>query len=177
METKKEFKFFTIFEHEKEEQYLRQQHNAGWKFVKVTGLGVYHFESCQPKDVVYQLDYNQEATSSKGEYIKMFADCGWDYIQDYAGYSYFCKSVSAMDGEEEIFCDDSSRLAMMERVYKGRLLPLLVIFSAVLLPQFILNLLNGRFVLAVFMGTILAIYIAVFGYCAVHYYRKKSNAY
>ena len=69
----------------------------------------------------------------------MFADCGWEYIQEYAGYSYFRKAVKEMDMEEEIFCDEESRLAMLERVYKGRLLPMLVIFSACLLPQFILN--------------------------------------
>ena len=174
METKKEFKYFTIFNHKDEEQYLRKQHNAGWKFIKVTGFGVYHFERCQPEDVVYQLDYNQESADNKGEYIQMFADCGWDYIQEYAGYSYFRKSVSGMNGDEEIFCDDSSRLAMMERVYKGRLLPLLVTFTVILLPQFILNLVDGRFVLAAIMGSILLIYIALFVYCAVHYYQQKK---
>ena len=136
METKKEFKIFTIAHHKEEERYLREQHRKGWKFKKVTGIGIYHFEKCQPEDVVYQLDYNQEGASNKAEYIKMFADCGWDYIQEFWGYSYFRKSVAAMKGEEEIFCDDSSRLAMMERVYKGRLLPLLIIFCCCLLPQF-----------------------------------------
>ena len=93
----------------------------------------------------------------------------------YVGYSYFRKAVSAMNGDEEIFCDESSRLAMMERVYKGRLIPILVIFSACLLPQFVFNLTNGRYGLAVFMGGILAVYAAMFGYCAVHYYRKKNK--
>ena len=174
METKKEFKYFTIFNHKDEEQYLRKQHNAGWKFIKVTGFGVYHFEKCQPEDVVYQLDYNQESANNEGEYIQMFADCGWDYIQEYAGYSYFRKAVSGMNGDEEIFCDDSSRLAMMERVYKGRLLPLLVTFTVILLPQFILNLVDGRFVLAAVMGSILLIYVALFVYCAIHYYQQKK---
>ena len=169
METKKEFKYFTIFEHQKEEIYLRQQHKSGWKFLKVTGFGVYHFVKCQPEDVIYQLDYNQEASSNK-----MFADCGWDYILDYAGYSYFCKSAAAMNGEEEIFSDDSSRLAMMERVYKGRLLPLLVIFCAVLLPQFVMNLASGRYVVAAIMGAILSIYVALFSYCAYQYNQQKK---
>ena len=76
MEMKKEWKYFTVFNHEKEEEYLSGQHRSGWKFVKVTGIGTYHFEKCQPEDVVYQLDYNQEASSDKSEYIRMFADCG-----------------------------------------------------------------------------------------------------
>ena len=43
METKKEWKYFSIFHHEKEEEYLRDQHKAGWKFVRVTGFGVLSF--------------------------------------------------------------------------------------------------------------------------------------
>ena len=175
MDTKTVFQFFTIFEHEKEEEYLRQQHRAGWKFKKVTGIGLYHFEKCLPEDVVYQLDYNQEAASNKEGYIKMFSDCGWDYIQDYVGYSYFRKPAAAMNGDEGIFCDESSRLAMLERVYKGRLLPLLIIFCAVLLPQFVTNLLAGRYGGAAMFGAILLVYAVLFACCAVHYHRKKSG--
>ena len=47
----------------------------------------------------------------------MFADCGWEYLQDFAGYSYFRKPVAEMKGEEAIFCDDASRLEMMRRVF------------------------------------------------------------
>ena len=175
MKSKKQFKWFTIFEYEKEQDYLREMHKSGWKFVKVKGLGMYYFEKCPSQDVVYQLDYNKEGLAHKDEYLKMFDDCGWEYIQDYAGYSYFRKPASEMNGDEEIFCDDASRVAMMERVYKSRLIPLLVIFSACLLPQFVLNLTNGRFGLAVFLGGILAVYVALFGYCAAHYYRKKNK--
>ena len=175
MEIKKEWKYFSIFNHEKEEEYLRAQHKAGWKFVRVSGIGIYHFERCTPEDVVYQLDYNREGLKNKAEYIRMFADCGWDHIQDYVDFSYFRKPVADMNGDEEIFCDDSSRLAMMERVYKGRMVPLMVIFSACLLPQFVINLTNGRYAIAVLMGGLLAVYAALFGYCAVSYYRKKNK--
>ena len=125
--------------------------------------------------MVYQLDYNKEGLEHKAEYIQMFADCGWEYIQDYVDFSYFRKPAADSNGDESIFCDDSSRIAMMERVYKGRLLPLLVIFSACLLPQFILNLTQGRYGLAVLMGGILAVYAGVFAYCAVSYHRKKAG--
>lgn len=174
MKTKKAWKYFSIFNHEDEEKYLRQQHKHGWKFEKVTGLGIYHFTECQPEDVVYQLDYNQESSKNKEAYLQMFSDCGWEYIQEYAGYSYFRKAIAEMHEEEEIFSDESSRLAMLERVYKGRLLPLLVIFSACLLPQFIIQLSNGRYVLAAFIGGVLGIYVVFFGVCAVHYYRRKK---
>ena len=149
METKKQFKWFTIFEYEKEQDYLRQMHKEGWKFVQVKGLGMYHFEKCEARDVVYQLDYNKEGLAHKEEYLQMFTDCGWEYIQDYADYSYFRKPVSEDGVAEEIFCDEDSRLQMMERVLKGRMLPLLVLFSvyqqSVDLPQLFSGSLPGRY--------------------------------
>ena len=115
MNTKKEFKFFTIFEHEKEQEYLRAMHNSGWKFTHVTGLGMYHFEACQPEDVIYQLDYNQEGLAHKSEYVQMFADCGWEYLQDFFGYSYFRKSAAEADGK----CDERLQREGEDRIIIG----------------------------------------------------------
>lgn len=39
MEVKRQFKWFTIFEYEKEQDYLREMHRSGWKFIKVAGWG------------------------------------------------------------------------------------------------------------------------------------------
>lgn len=129
METRKQFKYFHIMEYDKEQLYLQDMHRQGWKLVKVTGFCIYHFEKCEPEDVVYQLDYNQEGIEHKTEYVQMFQDCGWEYLMDYVGYSYFRKPTSEMNGDEEIFCDDQSRFDMVERIFKGRLIPLLVLFS------------------------------------------------
>lgn len=99
--TKTEYRYFAIPEWEKEERYLQERHRSGWRFTKATGLGRYHFEKCEPQDVVYQLDYNQEGIAHKEEYVQMFRDCGWEYLQDFYGYSYFRKPVSEMNGEEK----------------------------------------------------------------------------
>lgn len=178
MRTKKEFKYFSIFNYEKEQDYLRERHKEGWRFIKVTGFGVYHFEECEPQDVVYQLDYNQEGLSHRAEYIQMFRDCGWEYIQDYAGYSYFKKPASEMKGEEEIFCDDASRAAMMGRVFKGRLSPLVVLFTLCLLPQFILNLVSfHNYGVAIFIGLVMGLYLGCFAMFGIKYarYRDKTK--
>lgn len=139
-DTKVEFKLFSIPQWKKEEKYLRERHNSGWEFVSINGFCLYHFQKCSPRDVIYQLDYNRDSISHKKEYIQMFNDCGWEYLQNYVGYSYFRKPVSEMDGtEEEIFCDDTSRLDMMKRVFIGRMIPLLVIFFLVIIPQIIMQ--------------------------------------
>ena len=157
--------------------YLREMHNHGWKILLVSGLGTYHFEECEPAEVVYQLDYNQDGLKNKDEYVKLFADCGWQYLQDYCGYSYFRKSANEMqNGEEEIFCDDSSRLQMMERVFKGRLLPLLILFFCIVVPQFILNIfVYHNYVGAILYACVFLLYISVFTVFAVKYLRYKQN--
>ncbi len=135
--TKTEFRFFSIPEWKKEEAYLRERHKDGWAFVKVDGLGLYHFQKCEPRDIIYQLDYNADSTNQKDGYVQLFEDCGWEYLQNYMGYSYFRKAASEMDGTEEIFCDDASRLDMMKRVFKGRMVPLLMIFFLIIIPRMI----------------------------------------
>ena len=176
MVTKKEFKLFTIFEYEKEQDYLRKMNKQGWRLVKVKGLGMYHFEKCEPQDVVYQLDYNEEGLANKDEYLKMFEDCGWEYIQDYAGYSYFRKAVSDDGVADEIFCDDESRLQMMQRVVQGRMMPLLILFFAVLLPQFINDLLSDHnYFRAFFLGGILLLYVVIFLEYFVKYTQYKNR--
>lgn len=176
MDTKKQFKCFTIFEYEKEQDYLREMHKAGWEFVKVKGFGMYYFEKCAPQDVVYQLDYNKDGLKHKDEYLKMFDDCGWEYIQDYAGYSYFRKAVADDGVAEEIFCDEESKFQMMQRVIKGRMLPLLILFFSVLLPQFITNLFNTHnYLIASFVGGVLVIYLAIFSMCFVKYTQYKKR--
>ncbi len=128
----KEFKWFTIFDYEKEQEYLRSKNKEGWKLMKVKCPGIYYFQKCEPEDVVYQLDYYKDADKSKGEYIQMFTDCGWEYIDEMVGFSYFRKPVAVMSEEEEIFNDDASKSDMLERVYKGRMRPLRIYIITVL---------------------------------------------
>ena len=176
-DTKTEWKFFSIADWEKEEQYLRRQHQNGWKFTGVSFLMSYHFVRCEPEDVVYQLDYNP--TANKQEYLQIFRDCGWEYLQDYAGYSYFRKPASAMQGEEAIFSDDASRLDMLRRIIKGRLLPLLPIFLLCVLPNLLrpVNAYSGRVEYAllamfIFLG---ALYSFAFVYFGWQFYRLYSR--
>ena len=141
---KTEFRFFSVMEWEKEQEYLRERHKKGWKFIKLTFLGSYHFEKCIPEDVIYQLDYNQEGLAHKSEYVRLFEDCGWEYLQDYAGYSYFRKPVSETGEAEAIFCDEESRMDMLKRVFKGRILTMIIIFFCIIIPQLVMNIMRNR---------------------------------
>lgn len=175
MERKKQFRWFSVYDYEKEQDYLRDMHKSGWKFVEVKFLGTYYFEKCTPQDVVYQLDYNQNGLAHKDEYVRMFEDCGWEYIKDFAGYSYFRKAVTDDGVAEEIFCDDDSRLQMMRRVLKGRMLPLLCIFLTSVLPLFLYSLLSHHYFRVAFTGGVLAVYIAAFTWFFVKYIQYKNR--
>lgn len=133
---KTEVRLFNILQWEEEQEYLRLRHRQGWAFQWVSFPGAYHFVQCEPEDMVYQLDYNQEGRHHKEAYVQMFADCGWEYLQDFGGYSYFRKPKAAMKGKEDgIFCDDASRFDLVMRIFRGRMIPVVISFALTVLPQ------------------------------------------
>lgn len=175
-ERKTEFRLFGVPQWRQEEAYLRRRHQEGWKFTYVTGLGLYHFVACVPEDVVYQLDYPLENQGE--EYRQMFRDCGWEYIQTFWGYSYFRKPVSAMNGKEEIFGDEQSRLDMVRRVAKRRLVPLAVLFFCLLLPQALLQGCLHRpinQVLALVLWAEVILYLILFAWCGYSFWQYWRN--
>ena len=105
----------------------------------------------------------------------MFEDCGWTHIQEYVGYSYFCKPAELMKDDESIFNDSESRTDMMGRVFTGRILPLLGIFFCLVVPQLVLNILNGDTVFALIYGIIFSVYVALFAACIVKYGISKRK--
>lgn len=179
-ETKTELRFFTIPEWKKEESYLREQHKNGWEFVSVHSVCLYHFKKCEPRDVVYQLDYNPESVTQKEEYVQMFRDCGWEYLQNYVGYSYFRKPASEMNGTEEIFCDDASRLDMMKQVFKHRMTPLLCIFFLIIIPQIFvqsqIDTTENHLLLATFC-ILFVLYLALFFRFAIQFFKYYKSIY
>ncbi|MGN0159854.1 MAG: DUF2812 domain-containing protein [Lachnospiraceae bacterium] len=175
------FKYFTIPEYNKEEQFLSAMHEAGWKLTHISFIGLYHFEKCEPEKVSYRLDYNPEGINNKDEYVQMFSDCGWEYLFDYVGYSYFRKSSQNLQENEEIFCDDESKLDMMKRVFKGRIVPLIIIFFGIIIPQLLINSLghgDGSIVqntLSICFILLAAIYLALFATFTYQLYRFEKK--
>ena len=174
METKKEMKFFTVVDFDREEDYLRRMHQSGWKLSKVKFM-TYYFDKAEPEDVVYKLDYRRDQ-KEKEAYVRLFADYGWEYLQDVNGFSYFRKpSAQFEEGEaEELFNDRESKLAMVKRVIATTLgLQVFVLF---------LNLYNlhlsGRtlpFGLDWIMLTVLVILVGVMVYVCSGYLRLQKK--
>ena len=142
MEKKVVYRIATIADYDREALYLRKMHAEGWKLRKVSYsillfVVKYTFEKCQPEQVSYQLDFYPMKKSERASYLQLFKDYGWEHITDFNSFSYFSKPYSQIesDAEFEIYNDAAGRLAMVKRILTMRMLPILLLFSA-LLPIF-----------------------------------------
>ena len=142
MEKKVVYRITTIADYDREALYLRKMHAEGWKLKEVTYFNLvvavkYTFEKCQPEQVSYQLDFYPMKKSERASYLQLFKDCGWEHITDFNGFSYFIKIHSGIesDAEFEIYNYASGMLAMVKRILTKRMLPILLLFLA-LLPVF-----------------------------------------
>lgn len=135
MADKTEMKYFTLSEYEEEEQYLNQMAWRGYLFEKVTLPGVYHFRKTAPVNMIYRLDFNPKKKDEWDSYKQMYQDYGWAYIQDLNEYSYFCKVAEADEEANEIFSDNQSRIDMMDRIIRKKMLPIIAIFLCCVIPQ------------------------------------------
>lgn len=66
--------------------------------------------------------------------------------------------------EEEIFCDDASRLDVMKQVFKQRMLPLLCIFLLIIIPEVLMrNQIDtpANHVLMVIFGIMFGLYLVL----------------
>ena len=142
MEKKVVYRIATIADYDREALYLRKMHAQGWKLKEVSYSNLvvavkYTFEKCQPEQVSYQLDFYPMKKSERASYLQLFKDCGWEHITDFNGFSYFRKAHSEIesDAEFEIYNDAAGKLDMVKRILIMRMLPILLLFAA-LLPIF-----------------------------------------
>ena len=147
MEKKIVYRIFTIADYEREALYFREMHAKGWKLREVSYSILlfavkYTFEKCQPEQVSYQLDFYPMEKSERTSYLQLFKDCGWEHITDFNSFSYFRKVHSEVElaAEFEIYNDAVGKLAMVNRILRLRLVPVLLLL--VIHIPFLLKLLN-----------------------------------
>ena len=161
-------RFFTIADYEDEEKWLRDQHLKGWKLVKLTAPCFYTFESCEPQDVIYRLDYKNNKQTE--DYMQMLSDFGWEYFEKCFGWLYFRKPAAEAEAEEdgELFSDNSSRIEMVDHIIKTRLLPLAIIFLCCVIPN-LFNAISERMGgFSIFFGILFGIMFVLYVYLIIH---------
>ncbi|MCR5229557.1 MAG: DUF2812 domain-containing protein [Solobacterium sp.] len=168
-------RIFTIADYEEEEDWLRQQNQNGLKIVKFTAPCFYTFEECEPQDVIYRLDYREDADTD--EYRRMASDFGWEYFGQFLGWLYFRKPAADADvnGEDELFSDNASRAEMAESILRTRFVPVALIFFVCVLPN-LYNAVSGRMgLLSGFFGAFFGIMLGIYIYLIIHCGRKLKE--
>ena len=190
MEKKIVYRIFTIADYEREALYFREMHAKGWKLRKVSYSILlfavkYTFEKCHPEQVSYQLDFYPMEKSERVSYLQLFKDCGWEHITDFNSFSYFRKAHSEIESnaEFEIYNDAAGKLAMVNRILRLRLVPVLLLL-AIHIP-FLLKLLNRsntfdlwKFLavgLDIFLSLILLLIVSYIGWKLWHEKKKLSD--
>ncbi len=177
---KTKIRFFTIADFEEEEIWLREEHLNGWKIVKMTPPCFYVFESCEPADVIYRLDYRNSGQTE--EYMKMLEDFGWEYFGKCFGWLYFRKPAEEAESEAdgELFSDNVSRVELVSHVIKTRLAPLCFIFACCVVPNLVRGLDSiGRSGADMFFGILFSvlfvIYVYLITYCGIKLKKMKDR--
>ena len=110
MNSKVQFRMFTIFDLDKVEDYLHEMHLKGWKF-KSNRFGFFYFEQCRPDDVIYCI-YDSRFLKKYKHELQDFRDRGWELIE--TGFcSILRKPASDILSEDQVYMSNNLRWEVM----------------------------------------------------------------
>ena len=110
MNSKIQFRMFTIIDLDKKEEYLHEMHLKGWKY-KANRLGFFYFEECQPEDVIYCI-YDSRFLKKYKHELQDFRSRGWELIE--TGFcSILRKSSSDLLPEDQVYMSNGLRWEVM----------------------------------------------------------------
>ena len=152
---KKAFKFITVDNIEKEEDFLHQMSLEGWHFTKYKGMR-YHFIKGKPKNYVYQIDF-KETMDGTDEYLEIFIKNGWEKAFSYPIFTgewiYFRKSVKEGAAAPQIYSDSASMVNLLKKIrfkwsmFGGSMIAVLLLMTFILF-EFSLASIGSLFMLA-----------------------------
>ena len=161
-QTIRERKSFFISEFRAEEAWLSFMHQQGWRLQSIDKRGFsYTFESCEPEDWIYQLDFKEENVAEE-DYILMYQDYGWELVLQFRHWFYFRKQRTGDMTSDDlaIFSDNASRIEMCRQVIRHHARR---IFSSLAVTLAIFTLLNMVFPhISLFRGALIG---AIIGTC------------
>ena len=105
----------SFFDIEKEEKWLNEQLQKGYRCTNISALAIYTFEETD-KRYVMRLDYQNSLSKKKyEEYKGMYEDFGWHYVGKVgrSGIQYWQKED---DGQNEIYSDRQSKCNYYKRL-------------------------------------------------------------
>ena len=109
MERKTIWKWFFVWDFEKEEQWLNEMAAQGWVLVGV-GFCRYEFERCEPEKYIIRM----QMYKGDKEYIQFIEDTGAEYIGKMVSWIYFRRDASL--GAFDLFSDIDSKIEHLKKI-------------------------------------------------------------
>ena len=110
------YKWFWVWDFEKEERWLNKMAAEGWVLDQV-GFCRYTFRRCQPGEYAVRLEMHPHDP----EYLQFMTDTGAEYVGRMVAWVYF--RMRSEDGSFELFSDIDSKISHLDRI--GRMLAIL----------------------------------------------------
>lgn len=108
-------KWFWPWQDNQEEAWLEQMSKQGLHLKQAHFMSQYDFVKGQPETYTYRLDFqNSLKWKNNDEYLRLFADAGWEHLGVKGGWQYFRKLVKSGEGTE-IFTDPESKIQKYNR--------------------------------------------------------------
>ena len=142
MNSKVQFRIFTIVDLDKEEEYLHEMHLKGWRY-RTSRFGFFYFDQCQSDDVIYCI-YDSRFPKKYKHELQVFRNRGWELIE--TGFcSILRKPTSDILSEEKVYMSKGlgwevmrSRLRSCIAVFSGGLVVCMSLFRENLSQSFFL---------------------------------------
>ena len=110
MNSKVQFRIFSIVDLDKEEEYLREMHLKGWRY-RTSRFGFFYFCQCQPDDVIYRI-YDSRFLKKYKHELQDFRARGWELIGA-GSCSILRKSSSNLLPEDQVYMAKGLRWEVM----------------------------------------------------------------
>ena len=106
MNSKVQFRMFTILDLDKVEDYLHEMHLKGWRY-RTSRFGFFYFDQCQPDDVIYCI-YDSRFLKKYKHELQDFRNRGWELIE--IGFcSILRKPTSDILSEDQVYMRNDLR--------------------------------------------------------------------
>ena len=116
MNSKVQFRIFTIVDLDKEEEYLHEMHLKGWRY-RTSRFGLFYFDQCQPDDVIYCI-YDSRFLKKHKHELQDFRNRGWELIE--TGFcSILRKSSSNLLPEDQVYMSKGLRWEVMRNRFRS----------------------------------------------------------
>lgn len=152
MNSRVEFRIFTIVDLDKEEEYLHEMHLKGWRY-RTSRFGFFYFDQCQPDDVIYCI-YDSKFLKKYKHELQDFRDSGWELIE--TGFcSILRKPASDILSEDQVYMSKSLgwevmrfRLRSCTATFSGGLVVFMSLFKEKLSMSFFIIFLLYAFMIS-----------------------------